>query len=471
VVTRNARVGRVGRTAGHIATGNAGQLARLAARPQPRITLPHPDGVAVDYAKALGRVADQSFACFKPLIAALYRWQAMADAVHARADAKKPFEVHFPGEPPPEHKIPAAPEGITKREHGPLAMPPGMRGKAKPERLLDLPKSATHPTPAQETDKPFEVHFPGEPPPEYTIPIPPPGAAKPLTAEQERAAEQNKPHSPSEKGARALPLPMEIETEIVAASHRLTILREGLPTKGIAGRAADMLVKWSTTVNTRVLEDLGLNPVKPGTALAQARDAWVKDNAALITSQPREIADRVEAHIREMVPQGARWETIAKKLEEEHGIATGRARLIARDQVSKYNADMNRIRQVDAGITHYVWMGAMDNRERPAHVALEGTVWSWDSPPPIGNPGEPIMFRCSAIPCVSNQEKAKAAPMTEQDLIDRTAALGPTQRQGEGATPAEVRERAAKEVATEIRLANRRSTVAAAPKATANMLE
>lgn len=287
-------------------------------------------------------------------------------------------------------------------------------------------------------------------------PWPPEEPPKP---EHRRAAEQNRPHTEAEKGARALPLPFAIEQQTEAMRRRLTIYRDNLPVDGIAGKAADQLERWRVGVDLVIFNQLAIQPVKPGTALAQARDRWVKDNAALITSQPQEIADRVAAKIREMVPQGHRWETIAKALEDEHGIARNRAALIARDQVSKYNADMSRIRQQDAGLTHYQWRGAMDNRERPAHVALEGTVWAWDSPPPIGNPGEPISCRCVAIPCVSDQLKNQAQPMTPEDLIDRTAALGPTQRQGQTATPAEVRARAAAEVANEIRLSRRRAAV------------
>ena len=138
------------------------------------------------------------------------------------------------------------------------------------------------------------------------------------------------------------------------------------------------------------LQGLGIQPIKDKSALAEARDQFVKTNAALITSQPQEVADRVAAHIHAMVPTGARWETIAKKLEDEEGIAHRRAALIARDQVAKYNADLSRIQMQSCGIEFYQWRGTMDNRERPSHVALEGTVWSFDKPPPLGNPGEPI---------------------------------------------------------------------------------
>ena len=281
--------------------------------------------------------------------------------------------------------------------------------------------------------------------------------------EQARAAEQNRPHKPSEKGPAQLPLPFTVRREVEIMRRQLTIYRHNLPTEGIAAKAADQLEKWRIHVDQRILSDLGLQPVKAGTELAAARDAWVRDNAALISSQPAEVAARIEATVAEMVPGGARWETIAAKLEQEHGIATNRANLIARDQVSKYNADLNRIQQQAAGIDFFQWRGAMDNRERPAHVALEGTVWRWSQPPIIGAPGEAIQCRCVAVPCVSDQLISRAGEMTEADLLDRTAALGPTQKQGEGATAAEVRERAAKEIANEIKLARRRQEVVGRP--------
>ena len=280
------------------ATANAMRLAVLAKQPPKRSARPpHPDAPTIAYARQLERIAAQSYRYALPLIAELRRLQALADAARADLDDQPP-----PDEPPAQ-----------------------------------------------------------------------------------------------------LPLPFAVRREVEIMRRRLTIYRHNLPTEGIAAKAADQLEKWRIHVDQRILGDLGLQPVKAGTELAAARDAWVRDNAALISSQPAEVAARIEAAVAEMVPGGARWETIAAKLESEHGIATNRANLIARDQVSKYNADLNRIRQQAAGIDFFQWRGAMDNRERPAHVALEGTVWAWAKPPMIGAPGE-------AIQCLPGDSPLHFAP-------------------------------------------------------------
>lgn len=269
-----------------------------------------------------------------------------------------------------------------------------------------------------------------------------------------RARAQNRPHTEAEK--RQLSLPFEVETAIQRMDAQAEAYAEQLPTAKLTASTAVAIEKFNAGIQLRVFTALGLQPVPLGTKLAAQRDAWTAANADLIVSQPREVAQRVRDVVREMVPAGSRWETIAKRLAEEEGIAERRAQLIARDQTAKYNADLTRMQQQAVGFSHYEWRGAMDNRERPTHVALEGTVWSWEDPPIIGNPGEPIQCRCVAIPVTSAALQAKASTWSEEEMIARTAALGPTQKQGPDASEADVRKRAAREVAAEVKLAQRK---------------
>jgi SPP1 gp7 family putative phage head morphogenesis protein len=279
--------------------------------------------------------------------------------------------------------------------------------------------------------------------------------------EAKRAAAQERP---SLRVGVQLTLPFAIQQAQAQFTREVEQYTIGVNIPKILGPAGERINVTNQKAQVRISNSLGLRAVQPGTQLAAAAKAWTDTNAALIVSQPAEVAARVQALVAEMVPAGARWETIAKRLVEEEGIAQRRANLIARDQTSKYNADLTRIRQTGCGITHYEWRGTMDARERPSHVALQGMVFAWDKPPIIGHPGEPIQCRCQAIPVTSSRGIAKEAALTEAELVNKVAALGPTQRQGPNATPAEVRTRAKAEVAGDIRLANRRETVRAETK-------
>lgn len=274
----------------------------------------------------------------------------------------------------------------------------------------------------------------------------------------QRASEQNRP---SLRPSAQLSLPFAIAQAQRTFTEQVEQYTVGIPIPKILGPAGERINVTNQRAQARISNTLGLRAVEPATQLAKAADAWTKTNAALIVSQPVEVADRVRNIVNEMVPAGARWETIAKRLVQEEGIAQRRANLIARDQTSKYNADLTRIRQTGCGITHYEWRGVMDARERPSHVALQGLIFAWDKPPPIGHPGESIQCRCQPSPVVSSRGTAKATTLSEAELVNRVAALGPTQREGPNATAEQVRRRAAAEVASDIRLANRRETVRA----------
>jgi len=78
-------------------------------------------------------------------------------------------------------------------------------------------------------------------------------------------------------------------------------------------------------------------------------------------------------------------------------VSRNRAKVIARDQIAKANSSFSRIRQVEAGVTSYVWRTSQDERVRPTHRSNNGKKIRWDQPPvTTGHPGHDIMCRCTA---------------------------------------------------------------------------
>lgn len=238
-----------------------------------------------------------------------------------------------------------------------------------------------------------------------------------------RAAYQNHNHTPAQK--RQLDLPLVIGRAIETMDAKMIAYERSLDLGPVILRQAGRVEQFAARVNTQMLETIGLRPIDPGTAIEAARDQWVKANAELIKSIPQEVAQRVGQVTREMVEGGARWETIAKRLQDEEGISKRRANLIARDQTSKYNGALNQAHQQAAGIEYYEWRGAMDARERPEHVAMQGQVVKWSSPPPMGHAGEPVLCRCVAIPLISQAKISTYEPVTSKELKQRVKALGP----------------------------------------------
>jgi len=122
------------------------------------------------------------------------------------------------------------------------------------------------------------------------------------------------------------------------------------------------------------------------------------ENARLIKSVPAQYLDQVEALTSRGLRQGRRSVDVAKDIQARFGVAESRAKLIARDQISKINADLTRTRQESLGITEYIWRTSRDERVRPTHAALEGTTQRWDDPPAVGHPGEDFQCRCGSEP-------------------------------------------------------------------------
>jgi SPP1 gp7 family putative phage head morphogenesis protein len=130
--------------------------------------------------------------------------------------------------------------------------------------------------------------------------------------------------------------------------------------------------------------------------------AFTDENVKLIKSIPEKTLGQIRELVVDGGRAGRRHEDIAADIQERFGVSDSRAALIARDQISKLNGDLNRTRQSELGITSFIWRTVQDNRVRDEHTALEGLVFNWpEGHPTEGIPGDAINCRCSAEPDLS----------------------------------------------------------------------
>ena len=153
------------------------------------------------------------------------------------------------------------------------------------------------------------------------------------------------------------------------------------------------------------LEDIGLQ--------AQA-DEYVRDSVNLIRSVSFEQLGKMRQIVGAAAGGQLSQRDLAKQILKRFDVTKSRARLIARDQVLKFNARASEALQRGAGVEGYFWSTSKDIRVRGLpggknphghHHQLEGTRQSWSAPPVVDlrtgrreHPGKDYQCRCVAIP-------------------------------------------------------------------------
>lgn len=172
--------------------------------------------------------------------------------------------------------------------------------------------------------------------------------------------------------------------------------------EAVSRRFAQRTSDWSRTEFSRqVKAGLGIDLPLSDPGLAKKIEAFVSENVAAIKSIPNQYLDDVEKFITQAVRQGKRYADVAEELTARYGVAQSRAKLLAREQVNQFYSDLNQARQQDLGLTQYIWRTSGDDRTRPEHAKRDGKIFSWDSPPSGGAPGQAIGCRCYAEPDLS----------------------------------------------------------------------
>ena len=136
-----------------------------------------------------------------------------------------------------------------------------------------------------------------------------------------------------------------------------------------------------------------------GDFFASELENWVNDNVGLINTIPENMLGRMQKIILDGYNNGRSTAEITEQIQESYQISKRHARLIARDQMGKLNARINRKLHEDAGVHKYEWSDSGDQRVRESHRRLNGKIFEYSNPPETDdgrhcNPGEDYQCRC-----------------------------------------------------------------------------
>lgn len=195
--------------------------------------------------------------------------------------------------------------------------------------------------------------------------------------------------------------------KIVAELNKITARLKAVESERISNTVTKSTSKENKSRLTRFLKAaIGISFARkmeqPNVARALRRHKFA--NTKRITNISEEVRKKVEDTLTRWMtgqPEGSLQTDLTKIFNGDKN----KAKLVARDQVSKINGNLNQIRQTNIGIESYIWRTADDEKVRPTHDENDNLTFRWDSPPSTGHPGEEVQCRCTAEPDLTELEK------------------------------------------------------------------
>lgn len=234
-------------------------------------------------------------------------------------------------------------------------------------------------------------------------------------------AEDPKPKTPAEEAADLL----RQQEQARDHARRLQMLRlvppsppeveaVGKPAARVSMRTARKSVEAAGVPRAEVALRLGVEvplvlgvDIAPTLAEQAALTTWSRDGTGLIKTVGQDLVAGLDAEIAEAARKGTLTRDLKRIVDDRLGVGDRHAQFIARDQIAKLNGKITEATHKAAGITSYKWRASRDQRTRPDHRALDGTIQRWDTPPVVdqrtgrlGHPGDDFQCRCVAIPVV-----------------------------------------------------------------------
>lgn len=196
-------------------------------------------------------------------------------------------------------------------------------------------------------------------------------------------------------------------------------------------RGADQLAKEN--LRKSLEKAVGVDIFINDTDLLRTVEAeWYSTQSKLADSIVSQYTDKLQTIISEGVQFGYTYDDIAEDIEKLYNTTEDRAKFIARNEISNFNAGVTRQRMQDCGIEVYEWSTSKDERVRDSHKEREGKYFYWNKKEdgeingipvyatPDYNPGEDYNCRCVAIAVVDlstwNMENATPIDIDSLDL-------------------------------------------------------
>lgn len=105
------------------------------------------------------------------------------------------------------------------------------------------------------------------------------------------------------------------------------------------------------------------------------------EQVTLITSLPLDASQKVHEMVTKGVANGTRPEAIIDDIQRLGDITRNRAKLIARTETSRAQANLTQARAEAIGSPGYIWKTMHDSAVRSDHEDLDGKFFSWNDPP------------------------------------------------------------------------------------------
>ena len=188
----------------------------------------------------------------------------------------------------------------------------------------------------------------------------------------------------------------DIESQIGDIESTGTRIAAAMATRGEAFNRARFVATINKSVGISVADIVTKDVSLP------VIEASVKANVDLIKTIPPQYLERVQKAVTQGLQRGDNFFSIRESILEVGQSTNRRAKIIARDQVTKLNAALTENRQQALGITEYVWRTASDDRVRPEHEDNDGKTFAWSDPPSTGHPGTEVLCRCVAEPKIDH---------------------------------------------------------------------
>ena len=168
----------------------------------------------------------------------------------------------------------------------------------------------------------------------------------------------------------------DVEFQRAAYAVAADMVREVANVNAASWRAAAMKATQSRAIYSALQEEIQRTGLRP------ELKRIARENARLISSLPRQVAQRVSARSSELMLEGRRPKEIEAEIRAlAPRLAKSRVRMIARTEVSKAETDLTRLRSERMGLDWYQWATSKDSRVRPSHRNMDAVLVAWDDAP------------------------------------------------------------------------------------------